>query len=59
MKKKTIIKKSDIYPIEKVNERIEFYKKKLEQQLTPEQKLIHKKLLSFWETYKSNNYQNE
>lgn len=59
MRKKKIVRNSDFYPIEKVNERIKFYKEKIETIEDPEKVSINLKLLTFWKNYKSNNYQNE
>lgn len=51
-----IIRKSDVYSLEKVNERISFYNEKMESTKSPD---IDLKLLTFWENYKSKNYPNE
>lgn len=50
---KRIIRKSEIYSIEKVEERIAFYTNKLETTKTPD---TDNKLLLFWENYKLKNF---
>jgi hypothetical protein len=50
---KKLIRKSDCYSIEKVNERIAFYTNKMESTKTLD---IDLKLLTFWENYKHKNY---
>lgn len=57
---KKIIRKSDIYSLEKVNERIEYYTKSIENMLQkPNHQAsidIEKNLLKFWKNYKLKNY---
>jgi len=57
-----IIKKSDIYPFDKVEERIQFYQEReldLIFSKAPEaKKIISAKLLLFWRNYKSKNFKN-
>jgi len=53
---KKIIRKTEVYSLQKVNERIEYYTQKAilikEEQAT----IINSKLLSFWTNYKSIHY---
>lgn len=58
-----IIRKSDIYSIDKVNERIQFYQNKeldlIFKKASETDKTINTKLLLFWRKYKSKNFKNE
>lgn len=56
---KKIIKKSDCYSIEKVNQRISFYNGTLLSLKEENELIINKKLLTFWENYKLKNYPDE
>jgi hypothetical protein len=57
---KKVIRKSDTYPLEKVEERIKHYQEReleliFKKALEP-QKIITGKLLAFWYNYKTNNF---
>lgn len=55
-----IIRKSDTYSIDKVEERIQFYQSKeldlIFKKSSESEKLINSKLLLFWRNYKSKNF---
>ena len=52
-----MIRKVDIYPLEKVNERISYYENEL---INPSRSILHVTncLLNFWKNYKANHYPN-
>lgn len=51
-----IIRKSDIYSLETVDERISFYSNKIKETTDPEKLVINSKLLAFWVGYKTKNF---
>lgn len=53
------MEKSDHYPLEKVNERISYYKQLLASLKKEELRTINQNILRFWENYKSNYYPDE
>lgn len=53
------MEKSDIYPLEKVNERISYYTELLASLKNESVRSINQNLLNFWTTYKSKYYSDE
>lgn len=53
------MEKSDLYPLEKVNERISYYTQLLPTLKNESIKSINQNLLNFWTNYKSKYYPDE
>lgn len=53
------MEKSDIYSLEKVNERISYYTELLASLKNEEFRSINQNILNFWTSYKLNNYPDE
>lgn len=53
------MEKLELYPLEKVNERISYYTKYLASLKKEQFRTINENLLKFWQNYKSEQYPNE